>query len=96
MPILGPLAGFGHTFPVMVYIYERTEEELNEILYHTSTAAGTTILHQSSGVVGELNTSGDFKNSPFISARGGGLRTRTPDLGGKENDHIGLVNVRMT
>ena len=83
------LAGFGHTFPVMVYIYERTEEELNEILYHTSTAAGTTLLHQSSGVVGELNMSGDFKNSPFISARG--LRTRTPDMVGKENDHIGLV-----
>jgi len=39
------LAGFGHTFPVMVYVYERTEEELNEILYHTSTAAGTTLLH---------------------------------------------------
>lgn len=27
------LAGFGHTFPVMVYVYERSEEELNEILY---------------------------------------------------------------
>jgi hypothetical protein len=38
------LAGFGHTFPVMVYVYERSEEELNDILYHTSTAAGTTVL----------------------------------------------------
>ena len=90
------LAGFGHTFPVLVYIYERTEEELNEILYHTSTAAGTTLLHQSSGIVGDINMSGDFKNSPFISARGGGLRTRTPDMGGKEIEQIGLVNVRMT
>jgi hypothetical protein len=49
------LTGFGHTFPVMVYVYERTEEELNEILYHTSTAAATTVLHQSSGIVGELD-----------------------------------------
>jgi hypothetical protein len=65
------LAGFGHTFPVMVYVYERTEEELNEILYHTSTAAGTTVVHQSSGIVADLESSADFKNSPFISARGG-------------------------
>jgi hypothetical protein len=49
------LAGFGHTFPVMVYVYERTEEELNEILYHTSTAAATTALHQSSGIVGDFD-----------------------------------------
>jgi jouberin len=27
------LAGFGHHFPVMVYVYQRTEEQLNEILY---------------------------------------------------------------
>jgi WD40 repeat protein len=35
------LAGFGHTFPVMIYVYERSDEELNEILYQTSTAAGS-------------------------------------------------------
>lgn len=64
------LAGFGHTFPVMIYVYERTEEQLNEILYHTSTAAGTTLLHQSSGLVGDLGSPDDFKNSPFISGRG--------------------------
>ena len=27
------LCGFGHHFPVMLYVYERTEEQLNEILY---------------------------------------------------------------
>jgi jouberin len=27
------LSGFGHSFPVMVYVYERSEEQLNEILY---------------------------------------------------------------
>ncbi len=27
------LCGFGHQFPVMVYVYQRTEEELNQILY---------------------------------------------------------------
>lgn len=32
------LSGFGHHFPVMVYVYQRTEEELNEILYSTTTA----------------------------------------------------------
>jgi hypothetical protein len=71
------LAGFGHTFPVMVYFYESTEEKLNEILYHTSTTAGTTVLHQSSGIIKEP-------------------RTGTLEIGGKENEHIGLVNVRMT
>jgi jouberin len=27
------LSGFGHQFPLMVYVYQRTDEELNEILY---------------------------------------------------------------
>lgn len=32
------LAGFGHQFPVMVYVYQRSEEQLNEILYSASAA----------------------------------------------------------
>ena len=27
------LSGFGHNFPVMVYVYQRSEEQLNEIFY---------------------------------------------------------------
>ena len=27
------LSGFGHQFPIMVYVYQRSEEELNQILY---------------------------------------------------------------
>jgi hypothetical protein len=27
------LSGFGHQFPILIYVYQRTEEELNEILY---------------------------------------------------------------
>ena len=27
------LTGFGHYFPILIYVYQRTEEELNEILY---------------------------------------------------------------
>ena len=27
------LSGFGHHFPILIYVYQRTEEELNEILY---------------------------------------------------------------
>jgi len=34
------LTGFGHNFPAMVYVYERSEEQLNEIFY--SNAGGTT------------------------------------------------------
>lgn len=33
------LSGFGHQFPLMVYVYQRTEEELNEILYSGAGAA---------------------------------------------------------
>jgi len=34
------LSGFGHHFPVMVYVYQRTEEELNEILYSAQQTPG--------------------------------------------------------
>lgn len=78
------LTGFGHHFPVMVYVYERSEQQLNEILYSTSEAAMIT-LDTSTG----LNNKSDVK-SGFSTSRGGGLYT-----GGKENDHIGNVNVRL-
>lgn len=78
------LTGFGHHFPVMVYVYERSEQQLNEILYSTSEAAMIT-LDTSAG----FNNKSDSKTN-MSSARGGEIYT-----GGKENDHVGNVNVRL-
>jgi hypothetical protein len=73
------LCGFGHHFPVMVYVYQRTEEQLNEILY-SSTAAG--LAHQDSTMAKT-----DYSSLPGTGRVG-------LSLGGKENEHLGNVNVR--
>ena len=87
------LSGFGHTFPVMVYVYERSEEQLNEILYQTA------------GVGSSTGIRGDFIFDPKDDTKlvGGGATTNKmssrmrptlgEDLGGKENEHVGRVNV---
>lgn len=80
------LSGFGHHFPVMVYVYQRTEEQLNEILYSQSAAAtgfGQDSFTLKTQISGELKTGGGY-SSAMGTARGG-----------KENDHFGNVNVTI-
>jgi len=73
------LAGFGHHFPVMVYVYQRTEEQLNEILYSsTAYEVKQTMIADTKGV--EPNVQPTRKQLQF-------------EMIGKENEHIGNVNV---
>lgn len=49
------LCGFGHQFPVLVYVYQRTEEELNQILYSGSNLLmGGGLPTTAGGMAGEL------------------------------------------
>lgn len=79
------LSGFGHQFPVMVYVYQRSEEQLNEILY--SAAASGDI----SGLKTQLSLASLDKGSNAGTARG-----FKSDIFDKENEHIGTVNVSAT
>ena len=95
------LSGFGHHFPVMVYVYQRSEEELNEILY-SSTQQQTP-----GGGYGGGNLDGSFtgggagkqQKSQMSAQKSGGLESHLPSArgahrDGKENEHVGNVNVR--
>jgi hypothetical protein len=94
------LSGFGHHFPVMVYVYQRTEEQLNEILY----SAQQTNLYGGAGASGLENS---FTGGAGMKSQksGGGLDGAHSNIGssqggaretyGKENEHFGNVNVRI-
>lgn len=97
------LAGFGYHFPVMVYVYQRTEEELNEILYQQSSAVTAALT---------LDTATPKSYSSDIKGLGGNMGTARGGVGAgsmppssysaqlddnakfdKENTHMGNVNV---
>lgn len=75
------LCGFGHQFPIMIYVYQRSEEELNQILY---SGAGIPMTEQAARV------------SEGKSAVGGITSHRRPSMGriGKENDTRGSTELR--
>ena len=82
------LAGFGHNFPVMVYIYQRTEEQLNEILFSNATATALDAPLKS-------QTSGNLLDQSKGAISGGGTARGTAfSFKDKENEHYGNVNVR--
>jgi WD40 repeat protein len=75
------LCGFGHQFPLMVYVYQRTEEELNQILY---SGAGIPMTEQTRVSEGKSAIGGI--TSP--KKQGGFSRI------GKENDTRGSIDLR--
>ena len=69
------LSGFGHQFPVLIYVYQRSEEELNSILYSGAATISATerISEGKKETLGTLSTRRSGKENDGLGVSRDGL-----------------------